>query len=84
MPWSRRCVTRTARNRLSGIDLTDRDLALILAGLFELRITHLEHADLAPPSTPSPRGSVVTPRRCSSGCRTPTRGGEARGSGGVR
>ena len=24
------------------MDLTDRDLALILSGLFELRITHLE------------------------------------------
>ncbi len=27
------------------MDPTDRDLALILAGLFELRITHLEHVN---------------------------------------
>ena len=43
---SRRVLTRTARHRLSGgMELTDRDRALVLAGLFELRITHLEHAD---------------------------------------
>ena len=27
------------------VELTERDVTLILAGLFELRITHLEHAD---------------------------------------
>jgi len=29
-----------------GVELTDEELRLILAGLFELRITHLESAEM--------------------------------------